>query len=237
MSKKEAFFLDKSNVAAYMLAGLIVENKKECIINPAIIYSESGNGKSHIVGIIKEKIDEKGKKVKVVKSDDFTSELIDTIKSSDFHRNDFCKRYEDTEVLIIEDLQHLQGKISTQEYLVDIIERLLEKENRQLVFTMNCVPDRLEGFEERLMAKFSNCVQIQILPPNKNMKKRIIKKWCHDNKQKLSKKSVKKIVKNNYSVGEVLGFLKHLELYTQLCECPADKKLVNRVLRERGVAV
>lgn len=237
MSKKEAFFLDKSNVAAYMLAGLIVENKKECIINPAIIYSESGNGKSHIVGIIKEKIDEKGKKVKVVKSDDFTSELIDTIKSSDFHRNDFCKRYEDTEVLIIEDLQHLQGKISTQEYLVDIIERLLEKENRQLVFTMNCVPDRLEGFEERLMAKFSNCVQIQILPPNKNMKKRIIKKWCHDNKQKLSKKSVKKIVKNNYSVGEVLGFLKHLELYIQLCECQADKKLVNRVLRERGVEV
>ena len=237
MSKKEAFFLDKSNVAAYMLAGLIVENKKECIINPAIIYSESGNGKSHIVGIMKEKIDEKGKKVKVVKSDDFTSELIDTIKSSDFHRNDFCKRYEDTEVLIIEDLQHLQGKISTQEYLVDIIERLLEKENRQLVFTMNCVPDRLEGFEERLMAKFSNCVQIQILPPNKNMKKRIIKKWCHDNKQKLSKKSVKKIVKNNYSVGEVLGFLKHLELYIQLCECQADKKLVNRVLRERGVEV
>ena len=54
MGKKESFFLDKSNVAAYMLAGLIVENKKECLINPAIIYAESGNGKSHIVGIIKE---------------------------------------------------------------------------------------------------------------------------------------------------------------------------------------
>ena len=237
MGKKESFILDKSNVAAYMLAGLIVENKKECLINPAIIYAESGNGKSHIVGIIKENLNEKGKKVKVVKADDFTSELIDTIKSNEFNRRDFCKRYDDVDILVIEDMQHLQGKNSTQEYLVDIIESLLEKGNKQLVFTMNCAPDRLERFEERLMAKFSNCVQIQILPPNKNMKKRIIKKWCHDNKQKLSKKSVKRIVKNNYSVGEILGFLKHLELYVQLCECPADKKLVNRVLRERGVTV
>lgn len=236
MGKKEEFILDKSNAAAYMLAGLIVENKKECIISPAIIYGESGNGKSHIAGIIREKIEEKGKKVKVVKADDFTSDLIDTIKSSDFQRRDFCSRYDDVDVLVVEDLQYLQGKSSTQEYLIDIIERLIEKGNKQLVFTMNCAPCRLERFEEQLLAKFSNCVQIQILPPNRKMKKNIIKKWCQEHKEKLSKKSVKRITESTYSVGELLGFLKHLELYIQLCECPANKKLVNRVLSERGIA-
>lgn len=237
MGKKEEFILHKSNAAAYMLAGLIVENKKEHLVGPAILYGESGNGKSHLVGIIRDKLEEKGKKVKVVKADDFTSELIDTIKSSDFMRRDFCKRYDDVEVLIIEDLQHLNGKNSTQEYLVDIIDRMIEKDNKQLVFTMNCAPSRLERFEERLMAKFSNCVQIQILPPNKKMKEKIVKKWCHEHKQDLSKKSVKRISESVYSVGEMLGFLKHLELYIELCERPADKKLIKRVLRERGLIV
>ncbi len=236
MSKKEEFILDKSNVAAYMLAGLIVQQKEHIIGNPAVLYGDSGNGKSHIVAIIREELIEKGKKVNVVKADDFTSELIDTIKSSDFSQRDFCKRYEDVDVLVIEDMQHLQGKNTTQEYLTNIFERLLEKD-KQLVFTMNCAPSRLESFEERLMSKFSNCVQVQILPPNKKMKKKIVKKWCYEHKQNLSKKSLKKVISNAYSVAEILGLLKHLELYIELYECPVDKKLVKRVLKERGVAL
>lgn len=233
MGKRETFILHKSNAAAYMLAEMIVENKKEHLINPAILFGESGNGKSHLVEIMKEEIAEKGRKVKVVKADDLAGEIIETIKNSNSPQEDFCKKYEDTDVLIIEDLQYLQGKISTQEYLVAVIERLLAKGNKQLVFTMNCMPGRLERFEEQLMAKFSNCVQIQILPPNKKMKKKIIEQWCCEHKQKLSKKCEKKIMEHVDSVGELLGFLKHLELYIQFCECPANKKLVNRVLKER----
>ncbi len=236
MGKRETFILHKSNAAAYMLAEMIVENKKEHLINPAILFGESGNGKSHLVEIMKEEIAEKGRNVKVVKADDLAGQIIETIKNSNSPQEDFCKRYEDTDVLIIEDLQYLQGKISTQEYLVAVIERLLVKE-KQLVFTMNCVPGRLERFEEQLMTKFSNCVQIQILPPNKKMKKKIIEQWCFEHKQKLSKKCEKKVIEHVDSVGELLGFLKHLELYIQFCECPADKKLVNRVLKERAGTV
>lgn len=232
MGKKEEFVLHKSNAAAYMLAEMIIENEKEHLVNPAIIFGESGNGKSHIVGIIRESITEKGKKVKVVNADEFTSELIDTIKCSEFPREDFYKKYDDIDVLIIEDLQYLQGKKTTQEYLVDIIERLLEKGNKQLLVTMNCMPCRLEKFEEQLMAKFSSCVQIQILPPNEKMKKQIIDCWCREHEQKLSKSCEKKIIEKVYSVGGMLSFLKHLELYMWFYECPANENLVNRVLRE-----
>lgn len=110
MGKKEEFVLHKSNAAAYMLAEMIIENEKEHLVNPAIIFGESGNGKSHIVEIIREGITEKGKKVKVVNADEFTSELIDTIKCSEFPREDFYKKYDDIDVLVIEDLQYLQGK-------------------------------------------------------------------------------------------------------------------------------
>lgn len=236
MMNKKTFYLDKkSNEAAYLMAMKLCERgEKQQSLSPVVFYGKSGNGKTHLVKIMKEKLLKQQKKVLLINSDDFVSRLIYRMRSSSCSIIHFCEEFEQYDVLILEDIQYLQNKSATQECLVDISERFLQK-GKQIIFTMNCKPKKLKEFDEKLRAKFSHAVLIPILEPSDKLKRKIIKNWCGEHQQKLNQKSIRKIAKKAKSVGELLGILKHFQFYIELYEVPSNKKLVKKILKERGI--
>lgn len=88
--------------------------EKRRMANPVVLYGESGNGKTHLVEIMKERLLEREEQVKVLKADDFTAQLVNSIKNSAFSRMDFCNQFLQYNVLILEDVQCLACKTYSQ---------------------------------------------------------------------------------------------------------------------------
>ena len=156
---------------------------------------------------------------------------------TNFHE-DLILKYSRTDMLIIEDVDvDLKGKISTQKYMMDIIERMIEEE-KQIVFTMSIVPNKLlSELDERLKEKLANSIYLELLPPTKKMRKALVRRWIKENSWKISKKAVCMIVQNTEysSYSEILGVLKQLQVYNNYFSKKIDKKLAMRILRQRGL--
>lgn len=236
MKKKDLFYIDKkSNELAYIMAGLVAEtNMHNFIFNPVVIYADSGNGKTHLCTIIATRMLERQKKVQMIKADEFVSCLVNRMRNSNFSVRDFCAEFNEYSMLILEDVQYLKDKLSSQKCLVDITESFINS-GKQIVFTMNCNPWELGEFDEKLKAKFVSGIQIPILEPSYDFKRRIIKNWSRKYNKKLKKKSVKKIAGRATSVGELLGILKQIQFYDEYYGFTTDKQLIKRVLNERGL--
>lgn len=165
--------MDPGNEAAYTVAKILTENEKA--YNPAIIYGPSGCGKSLLMDCIEAELKVKGVPVKKMAAEQLVTEIVDDIrKNTNTSVEKFCERFEDTEVLIVEDLQYLRGLFSTQEQLYWIMNELIRKQGHQIVLTMNTAPQYLEHFNERLIACFPYALQIQIDPPSMELKLRLL---------------------------------------------------------------
>lgn len=236
MKKKNTFYIDKkSNETAYILAGIIAEsNMKNQIFNPVVIYGPSGNGKTHLCSIIASRSIERKIKVKVIKADDFISHLVNRMKSSNFSIMDFCKEFNEYSLLLFEDVDCLKEKCSSQECLLDIVERFINN-GKQVVFTMNCNPTELSDFDQRLQTKFVSGIQVPIFAPSLEFKRRIIKNWSCENGCKFKKKFMNKVAKRAASVADLLGILKQIEFYVEYYGFEVNKQLINRILKERGL--
>ena len=170
----ETFVTGPSNKYAYAAALAVAESPAEAY-NPLFIYGASGLGKTHLMQAIGIYIvrNHPGTNVLYVSSEMFTNELIESIASG--RTREFKNKYRNIDVLLIDDIQFLEGKKQTQEEFFYTFNSLWEA-NKQIVISSDRPPNELNNLEERLRSRFSWNLIADLQPADFETRVAILKK-------------------------------------------------------------
>lgn len=168
------FIVGSSNKFAHA-AALAVATNPAGSYNPLFIYGNSGLGKTHLLYAIGNDIKKSHpeKKILYVKGDDFTNELIESIRNA--KTNEFRQKYRKTDILLVDDVQFIGGKESTQEEFFHTFNTLYESK-KQIVLTSDRPPREIKTLEDRLRTRFEWGLIADIQPPDIETRMAIIKR-------------------------------------------------------------
>lgn len=170
----ETFVIGSSNRFPHAAAVAVAEAPGKAY-NPLLVYGESGLGKTHLLHAIGHYVRSlyTGAKVRYVSSEEFTNEFINAIR--DDKQDRFKRRYRDVDVLLIDDIQFLEGKTQTQEEFFHTF-NTLHNANKQIVLTSDRPPKRLEALEDRLRNRFEWGLITDVQPPDLETRIAILRK-------------------------------------------------------------
>ena len=165
----DSFVIGASNRFAHAAALAVAEAPAKAY-NPLFIYGESGLGKTHLLHAIGHYSMRlfPNLRVRYVSSEEFVNDFINTIGSSTTSnslRPAFQKRYREVDILMIDDIQFLQGKDATVEEFFHTF-NALHNEQKQVIITSDQPPKLLSGFEERLRSRFEWGLLTDVQPPD-----------------------------------------------------------------------
>ncbi len=173
----ENFLVGTSNRFAQTAALAVAENPGK-IYNPLFIYGKSGVGKTHLMHAIGNYINKNSNKnVLYVTSDEFTTDFIgirNVVGNNSDYVNFFKNKYRNVDVLIIDDIQFLAGAEKTQQEFFNTF-NILHSSDRQIIISSDRSPDDLKLLEDRLRTRFAWGLSVDILPPDVELKTKIIK--------------------------------------------------------------
>jgi chromosomal replication initiator protein len=170
----ETFVIGSSNRFPHAAAVAVAEAPGKAY-NPLLVYGDSGLGKTHLLHAIGHYVRSlyRGAKVRYVSSEEFTNEFINSIK--DQRQETFQRRYREVDVLLIDDIQFLEGKTQTQEEFFHTF-NALHNANKQIVLTSDRAPKRLEALEDRLRSRFEWGLITDVQPPDLETRIAILRK-------------------------------------------------------------
>ncbi len=172
------FIVGSSNQFAFAAASAVAQHPGNAY-NPLFIYGNSGLGKTHLLFAIKNEILKKnpGANIVYIKGDQFTIELIDSLKNKSM--SEFRAKYRWVDVLLVDDVQFIGGKDSTQEEFFHTFNALYQERN-QIVLTSDRPPKEIASLDERLRTRFENGLLADIQPPDFETRMAIIKRKGQD---------------------------------------------------------
>lgn len=168
-------FIEGSSNKFAKAACLAVANTPASDFNPLFIHGNSGLGKTHLLCAVINHMREKYPRLKIVykKCEDFMNELITAI--STYTTQEFKEKYRGADVLLIDDIQFIAGKESTQEEFFHTFSYLYES-NKQIILTSDRPPHEIKPLEDRLRTRFEGGLIADIQPPSRELRAAIIKK-------------------------------------------------------------
>ena len=160
----DTFIVGSSNKFAHA-ASLAVATNPGKAYNPLFIYGNSGLGKTHLLYAIRNEIHKNNpeKNIVYVKGEDFTNELIEAIMTKS--NIEFRQKYRKSDVLLVDDIQFIGGKDSTQEEFFHTFNTLYEIKS-QIVLTSDRPPKEIQTLEDRLRSRFESGLIADIQPPD-----------------------------------------------------------------------
>ena len=169
----DRFVVGSSNKFAYSAARAVSDNPGKGY-NPLFLYGSSGLGKTHLLYSIAHAIHDQHPDYKIVyiKGDTFTNELIQAIREG--RNNEFRQKYRGADVFLMDDVQFIAGRDSTQEEMFHTFNTLYEL-NKQIVFTADRPPKEMLRLDDRLRTRFEWGLPVDIQPPDYETRMAIIK--------------------------------------------------------------
>jgi chromosomal replication initiator protein len=170
----ETFVIGSSNRFAHAAAVAVAEAPGKAY-NPLLVYGDSGLGKTHLLHAIGHYVRSlyTGAKIRYVSSESFTNDVINAIK--DANTAALQRRYRDVDVLLIDDIQFLEGKQQTQEEFFHTF-NTLHNANKQIVISSDRPPKRLTQLEDRLRNRFEWGLLTDVQPPDLETRIAILRK-------------------------------------------------------------
>lgn len=168
------FIVGNSNKFAHAACTAVAE-RPAMDYNPLFIYGPSGLGKTHLMSAVVNEIRRKKPDTRVVyiKGDEFTNEMIESLSKHEMSK--FHEKYRNCDILLIDDIQFIAGKDSTQEEFFHTFNNLYES-NKQIILTSDRPPKDIQTLEDRLKTRFEWGLIADIQPPDIELRVAIIKK-------------------------------------------------------------
>ncbi len=227
----ENFIVGNSNKFAYS-ACMAVASTPGSVYNPLFIYGPSGLGKTHLMYAVTNEIFKKNPRANLVyiKCEEFTTQLIDAIMKQ--KTPEFREKFRRADILLIDDIQFVAGKESTQEELFHTFNELYE-DGKQIILTCDRPAKDIKLLEDRLKTRFEWGLIADIQPPDLELRAAIIKKKATDLGITLSREVVAYLAeKLKSNVRQIEGALKRLSAMSFLSGERITVEMAGRTLAD-----
>lgn len=225
------FVIGSSNRFSHAAAVAVAEAPAKAY-NPLFIYGGSGLGKTHLLHAIGHYAHSlyKGIRVRYVSSEEFTNDFINAIANN--RGPEFQARYREIDILLIDDIQFLQGKDSTQEAFFHTF-NTLHDHNKQVVVTSDLPPKQLTGFEDRMRSRFEWGLITDVQAPDLETRIAILRKKAASERIDISDDVVEYMAsKVSSNIRELEGALIRVTAFANLNKTSPDMTLVQTVLKD-----
>ncbi|MCS5735370.1 chromosomal replication initiator protein DnaA [Herbiconiux sp. CPCC 203386] len=225
------FVIGGSNRFAHAAAVAVAEAPAKAY-NPLFIYGDSGLGKTHLLHAIGHYAISlyPGVRVRYVSSEEFTNDFINSIANN--RGAAFHSRYRDIDLLLIDDIQFLQGKAETQEAFFHTF-NTLHDHNKQVVITSDLPPKHLTGFEDRMRTRFEWGLITDVQTPDLETRIAILRKKAQSERLRVPDDILEFMAtKVSSNVRELEGTLIRVTAFASLNRTPVDMALVQTVLKD-----
>ena len=223
------FVVGPSNRLAHAAALSVAENPGQTY-NPLFIYGGVGLGKTHLLHAIGHKCQQDGYTVCYISSETFTNDLVQSIRNKTMDQ--FRERYRTPDVLMIDDIQFIAGKESTQEELFHTFNEL-HSQGKQVVISSDRPPRAMATLEERLQSRFEWGLMADIQLPDVETRKAILQTKAEQSGIDVPEPVLDFIAQHvRNSIRELEGAFNKVAAYANLSGGRIDQELVNVALSD-----
>jgi chromosomal replication initiator protein len=227
----DTFVIGASNRFSHAAAVAVAEAPARAY-NPLFIWGDSGLGKTHLlhaVGHYAQRLFP-GMRVRYVSTEEFTNDFINSLR--DDRKVAFQRRYRDVDVLLVDDIQFLEGKEGTQEEFFHTF-NTLHNANKQIVVSSDRPPKRLETLEDRMRTRFEWGLITDIQPPELETRIAILRKKAAQDRLAVPGDVLEFIAQRiERNIRELEGALIRVTAFASLNRQPVDTQLAEIVLRD-----
>ena len=223
------FVVGPNNRLAHAASQAVSENPANAY-NPLFLYGGVGLGKTHLLQAIGNEVSQNGTNVIYVSSEEFTNDLINAIRKHD--TTSFRDKYRSIDVLLIDDIQFISGKESTQEEFFHTF-NTLHGQNKQIVVTSDRSPKSLVTLEERLRSRFEWGLIVDVQPPELETRIAILRTKAENAGRFVSGEILEAIAHQiQANIRELEGALTRVLAYSDLSGQPLSLELTRIALTD-----
>lgn len=223
------FVVGPSNRLAHAAALSVAEHPGQTY-NPLFIYGGVGLGKTHLLHAIGHKCQQDGLTVCYIPSETFTNDLVQSIRNKQMEQ--FRERYRTPDILLIDDIQFIAGKESTQEELFHTFNEL-HSQGKQVVISSDRAPKAMATLEERLQSRFEWGLMADIQMPDIETRKAILQTKAEANGLAVPDELMDFIAQQvRHSIRELEGAFNKVMAYAHLSGGRVNMELVNMALAD-----
>ncbi|MEA4894648.1 MAG: chromosomal replication initiator protein DnaA [Oscillospiraceae bacterium] len=227
----DKFIVGNSNKFAHAAAVAVADNPGVAY-NPLFIYGNSGLGKTHLLLSIGQRIHETDTQASIayVKGDDFINQMVQSIK--DNTQEEFRNKYRYVDLLLVDDIQFIAGKIGVQEEFFHTFNNLYEA-GKQIVITSDRPPMEMVKLEDRLRTRFEGGLMADIQPPDMETRMAIIRNKAAQLGMVLPDDVVEYIadtIKSN--IRQIEGVVKRLTAYNSILNDEMNISSAKRAIKD-----
>lgn len=228
----ERFVVGSTNRFAYTAAKKVAEEPGGAY-NPLFIYGQSGLGKTHLLHAIANQVrhNQPGWRILYVQSEDFVNELIGSLRRG-IDMQGFRDKYRNVDLFLMDDVQFIAGKDSSEEELFHTFNTLYEQK-KQIVFTSDRPPHEMLRLEQRLKTRFEQGLPADIQPPDYETRVALLKNKAVERSISLPDPVLSYVAENITSnVRQIEGVVNKIMAFQELMGAQVDVETTVRAVRD-----